>query len=129
MQAVDTNVLVRILVDDPKASQQVKQARYSAKKAGSLFIPQIVQVELVWVLDSAYGIAKNEIISILKHLQENEAFLLQHEDQYNVALQQYQTTHTDFSDCLIYAESQAAGYEIITFDKKFSRLPHVTLLE
>ena len=74
MQAVDTNVLIRILVTDDKQTEQVKLARQFAKKAKILFIPQIVQVELVWVLEAAYKLEKSEILRTLQHLQSNEAF-------------------------------------------------------
>lgn len=128
MEALDTNVLIRILVDDKKQMDQVKAARQFAKKAGQLFIAQIVQVELVWVLETAYDIPKNEIIQILKHLHENEVFTLQNERQYGKALHIFQTTSADFSDCLIWAECQEQHCDVITFDKKFSRLANVKLI-
>lgn len=66
MEAVDTNVLVRILIEDEQQKEQVKKARRFAKKAANLFIPQIVQVELVWVLDAAYDLEKEAIIEIFR---------------------------------------------------------------
>jgi predicted nucleic-acid-binding protein len=127
MKAVDTNVLVRILVDDAQR-EQVNLARQFAKKAGQLFIVQIVQVELVWVLEGAYGLSKADIMPILQHLQANEAFVLQHAAQYDTALQCYQAATVGFADCLILAASSEAGDELVTFDKKFARLPQVKLL-
>ena len=128
MKAVDTNVLIRILIDDHSQITQVKTARHFAKKAGQLFVTQIVQAELVWVLDSVYGLEKKEIMHILQHLQENEAFVLQNGLQYAAALQIYRISTADFSDCLIWAESQEMKCDVITFDKKFSRLPNVEML-
>lgn len=128
MIAVDTNVLVRILIDDDGAIHQVKTARQFAKKHKKLFIPQLVQVELVWVLSSAYELEKSEIVPILLHLYENNAFILQRAKQFEDALYLYQTFNADFSDCLIQAESIDAGYEIATFDKKFAKLSQVKLL-
>lgn len=128
MYAVDTNVLVRILVTDDKEIQQVKQARQFAKQAKQLFIPQIVQVELVWVLESAYELSKMEIMDILQHLYTNEAFQLQNEAAFADALHFYQLHNADFSDCLILVESKCEKSEVITFDKKFSKLPGVRRL-
>jgi predicted nucleic-acid-binding protein len=128
MQAVDTNVLVRILVTDVKQPEQVKLARQFAKKAKILFIPQIVQVELVWVLDAAYKLDKSEIIQVLQHLQVNEAFQLQNDAEFSEALQTFQSNNVDFSDCLILAESKKENCTLTTFDKKFSKLPTVKLL-
>lgn len=128
MEAVDTNVLVRILIEDEQQKEQVKKARRFAKKAANLFIPQIVQVELVWVLDAAYDLEKEAIIEILEHLENNEAFHLQNPRQFELALQLYADYAADFSDCLIMVESQVMKCNVVTFDKKFSRLPQVELL-
>lgn len=129
MQAVDTNVLVRILITDDKQMEQVKLARQFAKKSQQLFVPQIVQVELIWVLDTAYELNKADIIRVLQHLQVNEAFQLQNEFEFSLALQLFQTNNVDFSDSLILVESQRKNCDVVTFDKKFSRLPNVKCLE
>lgn len=42
MIAFDTNVLVRVLVDDPGEPDQVKAAREKVRRAREVFIPQIV---------------------------------------------------------------------------------------
>lgn len=128
MKAIDTNILVRILVDDKSHAGQMKLARQFAMNAGQIYIPQIVQVELVRVLQSAYDVGKRDIISILSHLQENEVFVLQNENQFAHALHQFQESNADFSDCLIWAECKEQKLTITTFDKKFSRLPQVDLL-
>lgn len=128
MQAVDTNVLIRILVTDDKQAEQVKSARQFAKKAKVLFVPQIVQVELVWVLDTAYKLDKSDIVRILQHIQSNEAFHLQNEAEFSEALQLFQANNVDFSDSLILTESKRVNCDVVTFDKKFSRLPNVKQL-
>lgn len=63
MIAIDTNVLVRILVDDPDAPEQCQQARdlVSSEKE-SVWIAQIVLVETVWVLESCYQFRKPTIL-------------------------------------------------------------------
>jgi predicted nucleic-acid-binding protein len=129
MQTVDTNVLVRILVADDQQIEQVRLARQFAKKARQLFIPQIVQVELVWVLDTAYHLEKSDVIRILQHLQTNEAFQLQNEVEFSEALQLFQAHNVDFSDSLILIESKKVNSDVVTFDKKFSRLPNVKCLK
>lgn len=129
MQAVDTNVLVRILVNDNKQMAQVKLARQFAVRAKQLYIPQIVQVELVWVLASAYDLDKAEIIRILQHLEKNDAYVLQNESMFSEALHLYQHNNVDFSDCLIFMESKNNNVEVSTFDKKFSRLPGVKFVD
>ena len=128
MVAVDTSVLVRILIDDEAQRGQVVKARSFAKKVGSVFVSQIVQIELVWVLEAAYRFPHQQVLSILEHLFENSAFVLQNEDEFSTGLKVFKTEHKDFSDCLIYAESLTKKCELVTFDKKFSRLPCLKLL-
>jgi predicted nucleic acid-binding protein len=63
MIAIDTNILIRLLVDDKGQPEQVEAAWKQVKKEGAVFIPQIVQVETVWVLESAYNTVAQADIS------------------------------------------------------------------
>ena len=47
MISIDTNVCVRILINDASEPEQSLLARALAKTAGSVFVSQIVQVETV----------------------------------------------------------------------------------
>jgi len=127
--AADTNLIVRILVDDPGQPEQVRIARKIASDAKQLFVPQIVAVELVWVLQSAYKLDKATIVRVLEHLLHNSAFSLQAEDRFLEALGLYKNNSCGFSDCLIAAESQAAKCTLMTFDKRLSLLYGVKLVE
>jgi len=126
--AVDTNVLVRILIDDDEQPSQVQAARQIAEKHARLFIPATVQIELIWVLDFAYKLNKTQIITILEHLDENDAFILQHEEQFIEALTLFENSTASFADCIIYLQAKQAKHGLITFDKKFAKLPGVKLL-
>ena len=42
MITIDTNVLVRVMVDDPQETAQISAARKYIAQAGKVFIPQIV---------------------------------------------------------------------------------------
>ncbi len=118
MIAVDTNVLVRALVDDPGEPRQCVAARTQLKHAKEVFVPQVVQAEMVWVLETAYGLKRNEILAVLDHLHDNAAFKLQNRAQFEAAVQQYRNGSADFADYLILAESRASGSELLTFDKR-----------
>ncbi len=74
MIAADTNFLIRILLDDEKQSEQVDSARNLAITAKKLYVPQVVQVEIVWVMKSAYQLEKSVIVKILNHLDNNQVF-------------------------------------------------------
>ena len=122
MIAVDTNVLVRILIDDPGQPEQVQAARALASGAGKVYVPLIVMVECVWVLESAYRLDKAAVITVLTHLHTNNAFVLQDEVITQKALDLFCADQADFSDCVILTQAQREGLDLYTFDKRLSRL-------
>lgn len=128
MISLDTNVLVRLFVDDGNHAQ-INAARKTAQEAKQVYLSQIVQVELVWVLSAAYEFTKSQILKILYELHENLAFNLQNPEQFFKALKQFETCNADFSDCLTLIESKEQdATPIYTFDKRFSKLPGAQLL-
>ena len=121
MIAIDTNVLVRLIVDDPQALEQIKQARELVKKATHVFVPQIVQVELVWVLESAYEFNKAEVIQALRYLLENRRYQLQHSKAFALALERFTENNAGFADALITVESEQHHFTLWTFDRKLGQ--------
>ena len=70
MKAVDTNVLVRFLVkDDAEQAQQVysvfKQAENQQQR---LFVPILVVLETIWVLQAVYRVEDQDILAVLNDL-------------------------------------------------------------
>ena len=126
MLAVDTNVLVRVLVDDPTAPDQCRAAREAVSEAGEIYVSQIVQIETVWVLASTYALSKTALQDALGAIARHPAFHLQRPEVFRAAFQHYLAGHADFADCMILAES--ASYELATFDRKLGKLPGTRLI-
>ena len=122
MIAVDTNLLVRILADDPGQPAQVDAARALASKSQQIFVPLIVLIETVWVLESGYKLSKETIIQVLEHLEANQAFVLEDEDLSHRALELFRSSNADYSDSLILSNCRARELELYTFDKRLSKL-------
>lgn len=61
--ALDTNVLVRLLVNDPAERNQINTVKDLCDGVDFLYVSQIVQVETIWVLESAYSFDKQSVIS------------------------------------------------------------------
>lgn len=70
MTAVDTNVLVRFLVhDDPAQAALVREKFLSAEREGTaFFVPLLVLLETIWVLESAYTIPRSDLLDTLADL-------------------------------------------------------------
>ena len=120
MIALDTNVLVRFLVeDDPAQTEQAKAILKKIVDSGSAcFIPDIVLCELVWVLRSSYRVSKPEVVERLRALSLANHLILQSTDLVTEAIDAYASGKGDFSDYLIRGIAQSAGAEIVaTFDR------------
>ena len=128
MLALDTNVLVRVLVDDPGAPEQCRAARQAVSAAGEVFVSQVVQIETAWVLVSAYGLGKKRLQDIFGAIANHPAFHLQRRDVFVSALQTYLAASADFADCMILAESVGSGHELVTFDRRLGKLDGARLL-
>lgn len=70
MPALDTNVLVRYVVEDDVA--QLAAAKRLIRKCVSegqkLFVPVTVTLELEWVLRASFEYAKDEVMQVLSSL-------------------------------------------------------------
>jgi predicted nucleic-acid-binding protein len=120
MIALDTNVLVRFLVeDDPDQAERAASLVERAERSGEpLLLTQVVACETVWVLDTAYGFRREEISGVLQEVFRARQILLEDEDSLRRALDAYRGGEGDFADCLIRERARAAGAEAVaTFDR------------
>jgi predicted nucleic-acid-binding protein len=120
--AVDTNVLVRVLVDEPSQPEHIAAARSLVSEAGDVFVPLVVLVETVWVLETSYGLPKSDIVQALDHMLANTAFSLEEEQRCSAALRLFRESGADFSDCLILADCRSRDLQLYTFDKRLAKL-------
>lgn len=128
MKAVDTNVLLRILIDDPTNMKQCLIARRFVAELDKIHVSQITQIELLWVLETQYSFKKSDIISLLEMMLTNDVLALQSRKVFSCALQLYHESTADFSDCLILADAIAEHViPLITFDKKLAKLNHTII--
>src|SRR4051812_33980232 len=102
MPALDTNVLVRYLVQDNPAQLEAasKLIRRCVSEGLALFVPVTVTLELEWVLRSGFRFGKEETIAALSELLSAAELTFQSELALEVALHLYRTGSADFADCL-----------------------------
>lgn len=122
MLAIDTNVLLRVLVDDPSAPEQNRLARNLLVETDSVWVSLIVLVETVWVLESAYSFEASAILSVLEALVAHPGITVEAYGHVDRALSLYSDGHTDFADCLILAGALERRLTLHTFDRKLARL-------
>jgi predicted nucleic-acid-binding protein len=125
MPALDTNALVRYVVEDDAA--QLAAAKRLIRKCVSegqtLFVPVTVTLELEWVLRSSFEYAKDEVMQVLSSLFSAAELTFESERALEVALQLYRKGPADFADCLHVAlAAQAGELPLWTFDKRAAKV-------
>lgn len=123
MRAVDSNLLVRLIVrDDP--SQLAAAEAFVARGAS---VSHLVLVATVWVLDAVYRRTPGQIAAAVRLLLDHRQLSLQDADVIEAALQHFRgRTAPDFSDCLVVEIARRAGHlPLGSFDRRMQRLPGV----
>ena len=131
MPGLDTNVLVRWLVDDDAAQTDRVQVLLESVGANSepLFVPATVLLELEWVLRSRYRFDKSTVLSTFTALLETHELEFQAEAAVERALHLYREGAAAFADCLHAGLCSAADRSpLLTFDEKAARLASVELM-
>ena len=131
MPGLDTNVLVRWLVDDDEKQTARAAHLFESARANhtSLFVPTTVALEVEWVLRSRYGFDKAAVLATFNVLLETQELEFQDEVAIEQALHLYRGGTAEFADCLHAGLCIAAARTpLVTFDEKAARLPQVQLL-
>jgi predicted nucleic-acid-binding protein len=120
MRAVDTNVLVRLLVRDD--AKQVAAAERFVE--GGAWISHLVLMETAWVLASVYDLAPDRIANSLVMLLGHSQLTIERAEVVATALVAFRKRpKLGFSDCLIVAAARHAGHVPVgTFDRELAKL-------
>lgn len=120
MRAVDTNVLVRLLVrDEPRQLEAAE--RFVARGA---WVSHVALAETLWVLDTVYERTRNEIASVVSILLSHAHLAIQDEDVVSAALERFRAQpRLGFSDCLLLESARKAGHlPLGTFDRALAQV-------
>ena len=121
MIGLDTNVLVRYLVEDDEqqAAKAAALIEDAVQRGEKLFVASIVLCQVVWVLKVAYGRTRGDITKALGAILRTAQFVIHDIESAYRALVCYESGPGDFADYLIAEKAVEAGCEkLATFDKK-----------
>jgi predicted nucleic-acid-binding protein len=126
MLAVDTNILVRLIVRDDAV--QARTAELAVAKGA--WISHLVLAETLWVLDAVYDLSREKIATAVDMLLNHEVITVQDADVIQLALEHFRVRGgIDFSDCLVLEIARKAGHlPVATFDRDFAKLEGVQRL-
>ncbi len=116
MIAVDTNVVVRLLVDDDPA--RTRRARKLLETRTTLVLPTVL-LEAEWVLRGAYGVGRPAIAGSMRKLLGLPNVALENAQAIGAALEWFEAG-LDFADALHLALAGEAA-QFVTFDARLAR--------
>jgi predicted nucleic-acid-binding protein len=131
MKALDTNVLVRFLVkDDAVQAQQVynlfKQAENDQQR---LFVPMLVVLETIWVLQAVYGVDNADILAALNDLLLMPVLLFEAQPVLHTFIGAATGNNFDLADLLIAHSARGLNCDsVLTFDKKAAKFSGFELI-
>ena len=128
MIALDTNILVRYLVEDDAAQAVVARRiiEEGLTPTAQGFVSLIVLVELSWVLGRVYRCSREQVALIVAELIASPTILVEQAAAVTAAIAQ---PHPDLADSLLHEVGKVRGCEhTITFDRTFAKLAGVELV-
>ena len=131
MKAIDTNILIRFLTGDEQAQAEMVYAFF--KKAESekteLFVPLLIVLEMIWVLESVYEVSRTEILDAISDLLLMPVLKFDQHAILQQLIRSAQGNTFDLSDLLIAHAAKTSGCEkVITFDKDAAKFNLFELL-
>jgi len=127
---VDTNIFIRYLTnDDPVKADRVDKLLDKAADGTILLVTtELVLAEVVWVLESFYGLKKDSVGSMIKAILTTPGLKVINGSLVEKALDYYLLHNIDFIDGYIAAVMEKRKIDtIFSYDKKhLTRLKHIT---
>ena len=116
MIAVDTNILLRLIVGDDVHQMSVAKALLD----NEIFVSLTVVMETEWVLRSRYRATRTHIASALTNLFKFQNVVVERRDRVEWALHRYETDG-DFADLIHLCALPEDVTAFATFDKGLAR--------
>jgi predicted nucleic-acid-binding protein len=129
---VDTNVLVRLFVDDDRRQHRLAVRFFDDRSAAdAAFISQVTVVEFFWVMTRSYKRTPQAVLELLSGMLESEDALFEGADEVRQTVALAQQAGADLADLMIARSGQIAGCsETMTFDQPAARtVPGMELLK
>lgn len=126
MRAVDTNVLIRLLVRDD--TKQLRAAETFI--APGAWVSHLVLAEAMWVLDAVYERTPEQIATAIGMLLNHKNLTIQDADVVGAAIGHFKRRPAlGFSDCLVVEIARKAGHVPLgTFDRSLAKTTGATPL-
>ena len=128
MIGIDTNVLLRWLVDDGRDRAQ-RTAAVQVLSDERVYVSVVTLVETMWVLRTAYERPWRDVVDLTHAMLANAGVTIESASQVGAALRDWEEYGAEPADHIVARTGLRDGCETtLTFDRKASRSPHMRLL-
>lgn len=120
MRAVDTNVLVRVMLRDDARQAAAADAFIEP----GAWVSVLVFMEAVWVASSVYRLTREDLLTTAEMLLDHQQFVHEDPNLLRAALDLLRLRPTlRFSDCMIIEAARKAGHiPLGTFDRDLAKV-------
>lgn len=125
---VDTNVLIRHLIGDPPA--MAKRATALLREASELYLTDLVVAETIYVLESFYEVAREQIATTIRSLLAFDSIYVVDRDVLLRAIEVYEIDRLDFAEAYLVACAESTGIgRVVSFDRSIDRVSTIERVE
>lgn len=125
---LDTNVLIRHLTGEPP--EQARRATTFLATADRLLLPDLIVAEVVYVLESVYGVGRRRIAELVRAMVGFPAVTVFDGLLLTRALEVYETVGIDFADAYLVACAEVSGVNAVaSFDREIDKVATVKRVE
>ncbi|HFC76845.1 MAG TPA: type II toxin-antitoxin system VapC family toxin [Candidatus Moranbacteria bacterium] len=129
---LDTNIFIRIFVGDIKSQMKecLELLKFLTENETNfkIYIPQVVILEIAWVLGGKYyGFSRKKISEALASLGSDD-FKIIHKIDFNKGLKIFEKYNVKLGDAMIVANEvvQKENAIIVSYDRDFDKIKEVT---
>jgi len=122
---VDTNVFLRFLTGDHARMAADSRRLIERAAAGELLLQtsHLALAEIVWTLDTQYGVSREGIAGMLRDLLGLQSLRVDQKEMLREVVDLYESTNVDFIDAYHAVDVRRRGIDrVVSYDKDFDRL-------
>lgn len=120
----DANLFLRFLLNDVADQFEEVKKYFQEAKNGSIkiIVPPIVFAEIIYVSESGYGLPREKIVEAVGSLLNMPFLNFEEVEVLRSALVLFAKNKLDFTDCYLQSRCELDRVELLTFDKKLSKI-------
>lgn len=124
MKALDSNILIRFLVKDDERQAEIVYSLFKRAESekDSFFVPLLVVLETIGVLESVYEVSPNDILDAFRELLSMPLLKFESQPAVQAFVSSAKEHPLDLSDLLIAQSAHHSGCEkVLTLDKQAAK--------